>query len=345
MDVKIALIGGGNVGQGFLAQLRKKREMIQARTGITFQLVAVCDRISGSLLSSSGLRITDIIPLLEDGAELAAYPTRDQACIKGLDPFSTIELSQADVVVECTYSELKTGEPASSYIRKALSMRKHVVTANKGPVALHYAELSELARANAVHFLFEGTVMSGTPVIQLLRSTLRMEEVLDIKAQISCSTNHILTELESDRPMDEILREARDWNLLEADPEMDLDGHDAKAKLMILLNVITGANTNPGFILREGIQGIGSRDIQNALSKDLHYRMIASAWKEKDGSWHGHVGPHKLNRTDRFCSLPALRSALLIKTETLGEIFLEGPGTGKLETGQAILSDLLSIYS
>jgi homoserine dehydrogenase len=343
MDLKIALVGAGYVGQGFLALLRKKRELIQSRYGIAFQLVYVCDRLAGSLLAPAGLRITDILPILEDGGSLLDYHPVDQTCIKGLDVAAGIETSQADVVVECTYSNLDTGEPAASYIRQSLSQHKHVVTSNKGATALHFRELRELARANNVKFLFGGTLMSGTPIINVMATTFRIDEVLEIRSLLNVSTNYILGAMEQGRSYEEAQAEADELGLLEANPSLDLDGYDAMAKLVILVNMLTGTPFQADQVLREGIANITARDVQLAMDKGVRYKMVAHAWRE-EGNWKAQVGPFKIDARDPLYHVPMTRNAIQIKTETLGTLYIEGPGTGKKETGHAILSDILSIF-
>ncbi len=345
MDVKIALIGGGNVGQGFLSVLRKKREAIRSRYGINFELVALCDRLSGSILSPAGIRINEVLPLLEDGKGLLDYCPQDQTLVKGLDVSAAIELSQADVVVECTYSDFQTGEPATTYIRKALAAHKHVVTCNKGPVALHFAELRDLARANDVQFRFEGAVMSGTPLISLLHNSFRVDTIQEVRGIFNVTTNFILQNLERGKNWDEVLKEAQEKGLTEINVDLDIDGHDTMAKLIILLNVLTGNPIRPEIIRCESIRQITARDIESALEKDLRIRMIGHAWREEDGSWHGQVGPHKLSLKDPFYHVRYSRNALLIRSEERGEIYLEGAGTGKLETGTTLLSDATSIFA
>lgn len=344
MDVKIALIGAGNVGQGFLAVLRKKREQLASRHGITFQLVSVCDRSHGSVTASAGLKISEILPILEDGRGLLDYQTSDQACVKGLDPLACLELSQADVVLECTHSNLQTGEPASGYIRQALGLRKHVVSSNKGPAALNYQELRDLAKTNGVRYLFGASVMNGTPLVPLLRTAYRADEVLEIRGLLNVTTNFVLAQMEKDKPGEAAIQEAIENGYSEADVALDLEGHDTMAKLMILLNVLSDRQQPLDRFIREGITNITVRDVQSAREKNMRYRMIAHAVREEDGSWRGQVGPNKIEAHDPFYHVAETQNAIQFKSETVGDIYLEGPGSGRQEVGYSMLLDLLSIF-
>jgi homoserine dehydrogenase len=344
MDVKIALIGAGNVGQGFLTVLRKKREQLANRYGITFQLVSVCDRSQGSVTAAAGLKISEILPILEDGRCLLEYQTADQACVKGLDPLACLELSQADVVLECTHSNLQTGEPASGYIRQALGLRRHVVSSNKGPAALNFQELRDLAKSNGVKYLFGAAVMNGTPLVNILRSSFRADEVLEIRGLLNVTTNFVLAQMEKDKPAEVSVREAVEIGYSEADVSLDLEGYDSLAKLMILLNALSDRQQSLAQFVREGITNITVRDVQSAREKSMRYRMVAHAWREEDASWRGQVGPVKMDERDPLYYVKETRNAVQIKSETVGDIYLEGPGSGRLEVGYSMLLDLLSIY-
>ena len=345
MDVKIALIGGGNVGQGFLAVLRDRREQIIAEHGISFQLVAICDRQAGSLLCPQGLKIREVLPLLEDGLGLQDYAPEGQTCVKGLDPIASIELSRADVVIECTFSDMEAAEPATTYIRTALAGHKHVITSNKGPVALHFDELNELARANGVVFHFGSTVMSGTPVMAVLTSPFFSDGIRKINGVLNVSTNVILDAMEKGAEFDEAVKKARDRGLLEANLSLDIEGYDSLSKLLILVNVLSGKSCDPRRIVREGMSHLSTRDVQAALEKNMRYRMVSTAWKDEEGNWEGQVGLFKLEPDNPLYWVSDTRTALRITSENLGEISLEGPGAGKQETGFAILAELLSIYA
>src|SRR3974377_2277162 len=137
----LGIIGFGNVGQGFTQILRDEGAELAQQYGARFQIVAVCDLLKGSVHDPKGLNpaaLLDSIAATEN-LERVAAPDR------GWNALETIERSQADVVIELSYTDLKTGEPAITHLRRALELGKHVVTTNKGPIALKYPELKALA--------------------------------------------------------------------------------------------------------------------------------------------------------------------------------------------------------
>ncbi len=160
---RLALIGFGNVGQGLTQILRDHGQKLAQQYGASFQIVAVCDFLQGSLYNPAGLDPALLLKAVENDGHLRNLAAPQQ----GWDALETITRCNADVVVEMSYTDLQTGEPATSHIRAALQAGKHVATTNKGPIALHYPELAALAEEHKVIIEAEGTGMSGSPAIHL----------------------------------------------------------------------------------------------------------------------------------------------------------------------------------
>ena len=168
MEVKIGLIGCGTVGRGLLEILEKKRTHLKSAYGFEARIVAISDKLKGSILVPDGIEIDRLFALLDGGGRIDQY-YGEGSTAELLNPLDLIEQCDAEIIAELTYTDIKTGEPATGYIKKALRSGMHVVTSNKGPAALHYKELSGLAHKNGLVFRIEGTVMSGTPVFSLVR--------------------------------------------------------------------------------------------------------------------------------------------------------------------------------
>ena len=155
-----------------------------------------------------------------------------------------------------TVTNIETGEPALSHCREAFGAGAHVVTTNKGPVALAWRELSELAASQGLQFRFEGTVMSGTPVLSTATEALAGCEFVRIRGILNGTTNYILSEMEQGRPYAEALATAQELGYAEADPTADVEGFDVLAKVVILANVVMRAELGVEGVSREGITGL-----------------------------------------------------------------------------------------
>jgi len=166
MTHKIALIGFGTVGQGFAEILRDRGSMLRDTLGFEARIVAVSDMLKGAVYHPDGLDVARLLEVVQSTGKLDDYPD-SSGLQRGWDSLKTIRDSNADSVVEVSYTDITTGQPAIDHCRAAFESGKHVVMSNKGPVALAYAELSELARQKGVRWGFEGTVMSGTPALRV----------------------------------------------------------------------------------------------------------------------------------------------------------------------------------
>ncbi|MDG6220332.1 MAG: homoserine dehydrogenase, partial [Candidatus Thermoplasmatota archaeon] len=247
---KLALIGCGVVGQGLLKILIDKGQMLKDRYGYEAQVVAVSDKFKGAVMCKDGIPLDKLLAHLEQNKPLGELAV--EGATYGLDPVETIRQSNSDVVVEISFTDVKTGEPAATYMREAFKSRKHVATTNKGPAALFYKELSQLAQENDVLYKIEGTVMSGTPVFSLIDYALAGNTVTGVKGILNGTTNFILTKMEMESmPYPEALALAQKLGYAEADPTADVEGFDALAKVLILSNVVLGASIKESDVDRE----------------------------------------------------------------------------------------------
>jgi homoserine dehydrogenase len=186
--MRLLFIGFGTVGQGLAELLVRKKEVLLNTYGLDIQVVGIADKIKGSVTNPEGINLPDALEKASEGGDLSDLPASK---FEG-EALDMIKQVEADVMLEVTYTDIETGEPATSHIRKAMERGMHVVTTNKGPVALHYKELKELAEEKGVRFLFEGTVMSGTPLINFIRENLAGCDIQEIKGILNGTTNYIL---------------------------------------------------------------------------------------------------------------------------------------------------------
>ncbi len=344
MEYKICLIGCGTVGQGLLEIFYKKRDWLEKHLGFKAKIVAISDKLKGNILLPEGLNIDKLLQILGRGQKIDDYLEGKVNPAASLNPLQIIEKSQADIVAELTYTDIKTAQPATNYIKKALQTGKHVVTSNKGPAALYYQDLNKLAKENNLFFRFEGTVMSGTPVFNLIENGLAANEIKGIKGILNGTTNFILTKMEEeDMDYEAALSLAQKLGYAEADPTADVEGYDALAKIVILANVLLGANLKPAEVPRKGIKGISKQMVKEALASGCRYKLIAFAGK-KEGRIVARVAPEKLSLSDPLAAVMGVNNALSLDLDLLGKVTIQGPGAGKIETGYSILTDMLAIH-
>jgi homoserine dehydrogenase len=216
----------------------------------------------------------------------------------------------------------------------------HVTTTNKGPMALHFRELKKLADEKKVKFLYEGTVISGTPLLNLARETLAGSQITEIKGILNGTTNYILSKMEEGLGYDEALKKAQELGYAEAVPDADVLGWDALAKVTILANTVFGADCKPDDFACKGITEITADAIAEAKGRGKRFKLIGKIWRDGDAV-KGSVGPEEIDMTHPLAGIMGATNAVTVSTDTLGDITIVGPGAGRTETGYSALIDII----
>jgi homoserine dehydrogenase len=337
---KLALIGFGVVGQGLAQILHDKQETLRQNHGFEARIVAVSTLSKGSLFHPEGLDIPKLLAAVKSG-NLAHYPD-----LPGLerdwDNLKIIRESNADTVVEVSYTILTTGQPAIDHCRAAIESGKHLVTTNKGPVALAYHDLAALAKAKGVRFGIKGTVMSGTPAIRVPLATLAGNEISEVRGIFNGTTNYILTKMEEGMDYEAALRQAQELGYAEADPTADVEGHDAAGKVVILANVVMNAPLKLEEVDCQGISHLTSVHIQQARAEGKRWKLIGRV-KKVNNRVIASVKPEAIPMTDPLAGVMGATNAITYECDLSGPVTLVGAGAGRGETGFAILIDLINI--
>ncbi len=340
---KLCIVGFGTVGGGFAEQLANKKETLQQRYGLKFEVIAIADKHLGSIYDAKGIKLPKAIELAKQW-ELNILEDEYDAPEKGWNSVKTIKKAEADIVVEATWTDLVTGEPGLTHIKTALKQGKHVITSNKGPCAVAYDEVKRLAEKNEAYLRFEGTVLAGTPALSFIRENLAGCEIKRIKGIVNGTTNYILTKMEREEwSFDKALKKAQELGYAEEDPSTDIDGWDAAGKASILSKVVFGGDISPQEVNRTGIRDIDKEDIKETKEEGKRIKLIANVDKE-GGKVKASVKPEEISKKQLLAQVMGTTNALLIRTDHLGQVIVSGPGAGKGETGQALLNDLLTIH-
>jgi homoserine dehydrogenase len=338
MRFRLVLVGFGRVAQNLAKILIEKRTRLKRQFDFDYKVVAVVDTIKGSAMRQSGLHLERLLSLAQERGSIKDYPEGTT----GLSAIETIARTDSDVLVEATWTNLEDGEPGLSHIRKALSKGLHVVTTNKGPIALAYHGLAALARRRRCHLRFEGTVLSGTPAISLGTEALAGSTINSIRGILNGTTNYILDEMAAGRTYTQALKTAQELGYAEADPSSDLEAWDSAAKITILVNVLMGGRIKPTDVRRQGITGITPEDIGDARTKGERIRLVANAYRDKDRI-RAQVIPERLEESDLLSHVSGVLNAMILSTDVQPEVAVVGPGAGGESAGYALLSDLLAL--
>ena len=319
MTFDLILVGYGNVAKRFASLLREQ-------TTVRARIVGIATRQHGCSYGRKRYADTDTIAFLGGALRHSAAAARQRRL----------------VVVETTTLDIEAGEPAISHIRTALAGGAHVITANKGPVAFAYRRLAQAATRADRRFLFEGAVMDGVPIFNLVRETLPAVTVSGFRGVVNSTTNFILTAMEQGQPFETALAEMQACGVAEADASLDIDGWDAAAKTAALANVLLGADITPRDVDRRGIGPETGHLAQAARAAGRRVKLVARA--ERDGrTITARVAPEELPGDDLLAGLEGQQNALILKTDMLEEIAIVQRSGSLTQTAYALLSDLLSI--
>ncbi|HEV8189991.1 MAG TPA: hypothetical protein VGP82_00665 [Ktedonobacterales bacterium] len=337
MQLRFALLGCGNVGHALLEMLSEKAETLQNQYDLTLSCTGGMTRSAGGWLAPDGISPT---ALLASGWPHKLSPIGTQPFTG--DSVAFAQESPADVLVELTTLNPTDGQPALDHVRAALAAGKSVVTANKGPIAHGYRELSALAAVRGLVLRFESTVMDGTPVFGMAAASLPATEIASFRGLLNSTSNYVLSRMAQGETLDEAVAGAQRLGIAEADPSNDLDGWDASVKATVLANVLMGTDLRPQDVQREGLGAEAMLRAHHALLPGQTLKQVAEAERQGD-SVVARVRLAALPPSDALAHLTGMEAGLQLRIDTMGDLTLiEGEG-GPGQTAFGVLADLIAV--
>jgi len=325
------LVGWGVVGQSLAQIFLARKKELGKKYGFRPRIVAIVDK-KGAAINPKGLDLEQMLTLKKEKGTVSASSQYGRV---GMSALETIESVEAEAIVEVTPTNIEDGEPGLSYIKTAFKTGKHVVTTNKGPLALALPALAELADYNKVYLRFSGTVGAGTPVLEFAKNCLQGDKIVSIKGILNGTTNYILSEMDEKHiTFDKALEAAQKLGYAEADPTMDV--YDAAAKLVIMANWIMDKKVTIKDVQVKGIRDVSAQNIQDASKKGCTIKLIGSIGETLK------VEPTQISKHDPLAVDGALNAVTFV-SESAGEQTIIGRGAGGMETASAVLRDLLDI--
>jgi homoserine dehydrogenase len=337
----LLLVGLGNLGRRFCDLLVQKGPEVEARYGLRLVLVGAADS-QGWACDPAGLDPARVAALKEAGRSVADMPGVGRP---GRPAAELIAQAGADVLCEASPVNLRQGaEPGLTHVRMALDRGMHVVTPNKGPLVLAYRELHDLAARRGVQLRFDGTVAGGLPALYIGQRDLRGATVHRIEAVPNLCTGYVLELLAEGLSWEEAQARARAEGVLEADPSFDLDGWDAAAKLVILVNGVMGHPARLEEVERTGITGLSGADVVAAQREGRVYKLLATADHLPDGTVSMRVAPVPLPGDHFLARLGRKQMGVIYHTDIYGTIMAAIDEPTPLPSAATMLRDILDIY-
>jgi homoserine dehydrogenase len=315
-SVRVALLGSGTVGGGVLRLLRDNAAQLESRVGAPIEVTHVLVR------SLDKERVPEC--------------RREWLTTEADRVFSD---AGVDVVVEVMGGE----KPARDYIQRAIQAGKAVVTANKLLIALHGAELVELAISRKVDLAFEASVGGGIPIIRTLREALASDSVASVHAILNGTSNYILTRMrDAGLSFESALGEAQKLGYAEADPSLDVDGHDAAQKLAVMAMLAFGARVDTRDMLVEGIRSLDETDFRLADRFGFTLKHLGIGY-DRGERVELRVHPALVKKTSVLANIDGVLNGVFIMGRALGPCLLVGRGAGDMPTAVSVVADLVDV--
>ncbi len=315
-EIGVGLLGFGTVGAGVVEGLQRNGDLIADRCGVRIVLRKIADL---DLERDRGVTVDRSI-LTTDASAVIADPSIDII----IELIGGVGIAR-DLVIEA----LKAGKP--------------VVTANKKLLAEYGAELFALADENKVDLKFEASVAGGIPIILALRDGLVANHIPNVYGILNGTCNYILTRMEAEGlPFDEVLQEAQDAGYAEAEPSLDIDGHDAAHKACLLASLAYGFPVPLDAVYVEGIRDISGEDVDYAAGLGYRIKLLAII-KKRGTKVSVRVHPTLVPDGHMIASVNGVFNAVMVSGDIVDDTLYYGKGAGRLPTASAVISDVAAV--
>lgn len=333
--VRVVLVGFGSVGRSLAKLIAYKGFYVRDRFNVDIRVVGVVDS-RGMAFKVGGF----------DGLELLKLANLPRSSVSQFTPYAVdyVDLNMLydtvnpDVHVELTPSNYESGAPSLGNVMLALRRGAHVVTASKAPLVLAYDEVMGLARSRGLRVRFSATVMGGSPFVKVLEG-MRSHEVVEVEGILNATTNFILTLMEDELvEFEEALRRAQLLGVAEANPDLDINGVDAAAKLVIISNIL-GKPVKLDNVRRVSLATVKLKDVITSIKENQTIKYVAKLDLKRG---EAAVEPRRVKRDDTMAQVKGTLNMARIRSDVGDYVFI-GKGGGGLETAHTVLNDIIEV--
>jgi homoserine dehydrogenase len=337
-SVNLVLAGFGHVGRAFFDIVREKSELCRRAYGLDLRFRAVF-KSQGVFYTGRALRPTDIL------RNEAPWLDGNPAWKPGLLLHEVLTAAEPGCLVECTPSNLKTGEPALGYMTQAFDHAWNVVAASKGALVVAFKKLRWMASRRRLALKFSGATAAALPTLDISLFALAGAEIQEIQGILNGTSNYILTRMEEGSPYKEALREAQARGIAEPDPTLDVGGWDTAAKILLIANSVLDLEYSLDEVAVEGIAGLAPRDIKKSRSEGRALKLLGTCSRTSTAEpWRLAVKPQAIPVAHPLAGVSGTNKGITFRTDTMGSITVTGGGSDPRATGAAVLKDIINIY-
>ena len=338
---KLAFIGFGNVARALARLLIRKQDLLKSQSNITFSTTGIATGSHGFAVNPNGLDLIKCAEAVEAGGSLEVFSSQPVS-----NSIEVIKASGADFMFENSPVNHSTGQPAINHVRTALELGMSVSTANKGTVVHGYRELTALAESRGKRFMFESTVLGGSPLFSVFRETMPGADMISFQGILNSTTNIMLSRMERGETFDEAVAYCQSIGVAETDPSADVDGWDAAIKVAALVTVLMDAPFTPQQVDRRGIREITPEMIEQAKGSRKRWKLVCAAERVGDGI-KAIVKPELVPMSSPLYGMQDSTTGVAFRTDVLGDYSIveserEGMVAGPIPTAYGLFADFVN---
>jgi homoserine dehydrogenase len=337
--VPLVLTGFGHVGRAFFSLLRDKSEDLERRYGLGLDILAVA-RAEGCFYAGGPLDARQVSRAGE------AWTSGNPAWHEGLRATDVIARhGRGGCLVECTLSDLETGEPGLTYITSALGAGWHAVAASKGALVVGFKTLKAMAAENGVALKFSGATAAALPTLDVGLFSLAGARIEGLQGILNGTSNYILTRMGEGLDYGEALKEAQDKGIAEPDPAHDVGGWDSACKILL----ITNACLDTEYVLKDvhvtGITGLAADFVRSASREGRSVKLLATAAPGRRGDrWSLDVRPSLIDASHPLAHVNGTEKGITFITDSMGSVTVTGGRSNPRGAAAALLKDIINIF-
>lgn len=336
----IGLIGFGGVGQALIKLLLEKKKYILKKYNLDVRVKYIV-KSDGGIYESNGIDLEEIIEFINKNKSIKEHISWKNY----LSIDEIIKNNDIDTLVELTPTNIETGEPGLTYIKRALESGINIVTGNKGPIILKYKELKEIADRNSVKLKVGCTTGGALPSINGGLYDVAGSEIQSIEGILNGTTNYILSKMAMEEvSYEEALTEAQKDGIAEVNPSLDVLGYDTACKIAILANVLMDENVKLEDIKVQGITEVKLETMKRLQKENKKLKLIGKVQRE-DNMVKAYVRPIQIKEDHPLYFVDYKNKGVYFKTDTLGDISIIGGASGTRNAAASILRDLVLVKS
>ncbi|MEH6947102.1 homoserine dehydrogenase [Bacillus sp. JJ634] len=336
MQKKIILTGYGTVAKELIKLIIHNGALMKEKYGFDLLVTGIVGS-KGMIYEEKGIKLESLIDFGTGSEALSRYSEYFKL------PF-TEPIFQGDVLIECSPTNIETGEPALGYIQKSIVNGMDIVSVSKGALVKSFNKIKTQAAKYGSRLKYSGATAAALPTFDIGEYSLAGCTITRIEGILNGTSNFILASMsENNLSFEEALKIAQEKGIAEANPALDVQGFDTACKILLLANGFFGSSLLMDDVKIKGIEQVTKEDIQEAKQNGRTLKLLASAYKEA-GNVIVEVKPCQLESEHPLAHVNGTNKGVVFETIEMGAVCATGGASHPRGAAAAALKDVINLY-